>query len=119
MQIQKRKYEIRNLSKKTNLGKNAKICKSVLAKSIGLMFSKPKNLIFVFDKERIISLHMFFVFYPIDVVFLNKNKVVVELKKNFKPFRFYLPNKKAMYVIELPKNTLKETKTEVGDIIKF
>ena len=38
---------------------------------------------------------MFFVFFPIDVLFLDKNKKVVELKENFKPFSIYFPKNKA------------------------
>ena len=65
------------------------------------MFSKRKNLIFVFDKEEIVPLHMFFVFFPIDVLFLDKNKRIVEIKKDFKPFTYYRPKNKAMYVVEI------------------
>ena len=83
------------------------------------MFSKQKTLIFVFNKEKIISLHMFFVFYPIDVLFLNKNKKVVQLKENFKPFRIMIAKKPAKYIIELPDKTIKKTNTKLGDTISF
>lgn len=66
------------------------------------MFSKKKNLLFVFDKEQKIALHNFFVFYPINLVFLDKNKNVIEIKKNFKPFTFYTSKKKARYLLETP-----------------
>ncbi len=96
------------------------ICKTDLSKAIGLMFSrKKKTLIFIFNKEKLISLHMFFVFYPIDVLFLDKNKKVVQLKENFKPFRILIAKKPAKYIIELPDNTIKRTKTKVGDTIRF
>jgi len=62
---------------------------------------------------------MFFVFYPIDVIFLDKNKIIVEIKENFKPFTFYTPKNKAKYIIELKNNTIKETNTKIGDIISF
>ena len=85
------------------------------------MFSKKQNkaLIFKFDKEKIISLHMLFVFYPIDVLFLGKNKTVVDKKENFRPFTFYKSRKKAVYAVELPHGTIKKTKTGAGDKIKF
>ena len=83
------------------------------------MFSKSRPLIFIFKKEKIIPLHMFFVFYPIDVLFLDQNRVVIEIKENFKPFSFYNPKNKSKYIIELPKNTIKETKTELGDKVEF
>ena len=113
------KMHIKNTTKKILLAKNAKACKNIFSKSLGLMFSKPKSLIFVFKKEKIIPLHMFFVFYPIDVLFLNKNNVVVEIKENFTPFAFHTPKYKAKYVIELPKDTIKKCNTKIKDKIEF
>lgn len=111
---------IKNTTKKTLIAKNAKVCKNIFSKSLGLMFSrKLKPLIFIFKKEKIIPLHMFFVFYPIDILFLNKNKIIVEIKENFMPFTFYAPKNKAKYIIELPKNAIKSSKTEIRDKIWF
>ena len=112
---------IKNLTRKRKLEVNVKICTDIFSQSIGLMFSKKKNnaLIFKFNAEKIIPLHMFFVFYPIDVLFLDKRKTVVELKKNFRPFTFYTPKKKAMYVLEMPAGTINKSKTKLGDILNF
>ncbi len=111
---------LRNKRNNAVLAVEAKICRSMLSKAIGLMFSKKSRaLILVFDKEKVISLHMLFVFFPIDVLFLNKSKKVVEIKEGFKPFRFYTPKNKAKYVIELPNKTLKNTRTSIGDTISF
>ena len=70
-------------------------------------------------KESFVSLHMFFVFFKIDVLFLDKNKKVVDLKKNFLPFTIYNPKKRAMFVIELPSNTIDRTNTMLNDYISF
>ena len=111
---------IKNKTKKTLLSKNAKICISIISKSFGLMFSiRHKPLIFVFREEKIITLHMLFVFCPIDVLFLDKNKKVVEIKENFMPFTFYTPKNKAKYVIELPNGIIKKSRTKLGDNISF
>lgn len=112
---------IKNLTKNRTLAKNAAFCGGIFSKFIGLMFSKKqkKSLIFKFNKEIIIHLHMFFVFYPIDALFLDKNKIVVGIKENFKPFTLYTSRKKAMYVIELLNGTTKRTKTEIGDKIEI
>lgn len=101
--------------------RNAELCDDNFSKFMGLMFSKEQNraLIFKFHKEKIISLHMFFIFYPIDVLFLNKSKIVVDKKENFKPFTLYKSKRKAMYAIEVPGAIIKKTKTEIGDKIKF
>jgi len=95
-------------------------CRSLLSKAIGLMFTrkiKDKGLIFVFDKEMIQCLHMFFVFYSIDVLFLDKEKKVVDMKKEFRPFTLYSSKKKAKYVIELPSGTIKDIK--IGEKLEF
>jgi len=93
-----------------------KHAKSHLQKAIGLMFSCKKKfdygLIFDMGKESIIgsSIHMMFVFYPIFVVFLNEDKVVVDAKVA-KSWRFYSPKFPARYVLELPtkfKEKIKE-----------
>ena len=78
-----------------------KICRSSWEKARGLMFYKKRNLIFIFDKVERISLHMWFVFFPIDVLFLDSDKKIVEIKKDFKPFTFYRSKTPAKYVVEL------------------
>ena len=80
-----------------------KVCKSIWSQTRGLMFSRKKTLIFEFDKEINVNLHMFFVFFPINVYFLNKNKEVIEIKENFKPFAIYKPKNKFKYIVESPK----------------
>jgi len=111
---------ITNKTRKTLIAERHYNFKSPISKAIGLMFAmNPKNLIFIFKKEKIVPLHMFFVLFPIDVLFLDKNKIVVEIKENFRPFTSYIPKAKAKYVIELPKGMIKKSKTRLGDIISF
>ncbi len=86
-------------------------CESFFSKAKGLMFSKKLKdscLLFIFDKERKISLHMFFVFFPIDVIFLNEKKEIVDIKRNFMPFTLYTSKKPAKYVLEMPVNSIKK-----------
>ncbi len=109
-----------NNSKKTTIAKDAALCTTIFSKSLGLMFRlKPKPLVFIFNKEKIIPLHMYFVFFPIDVIFLTKEKKVVEMKENFRPLSYYTPKNKASFIIELPINTIRKTKTRIGDNIKL
>ena len=117
----KKKMKIKNITNNKILAEDAKLCNDVFSKSVGLMLSADKNksLAFKFSKERIISLHMLFVFYPIDVLFLDSNKIAVDKKENFIPFTFYKSKKKAMYAIELPNGIIKKTKTGIGDKIEF
>lgn len=113
---------IKNKTKNFVLAKNKRILTTIFSKAKGLMFSKKINdtgYIFVFSKPRKIDLHMFFVFYPIDVLFLDENKKVVEIKENLKPFTFYVSKNKAKYVVELPYRTIKNSKTNLEDFIEF
>lgn len=113
---------IKNITKNKILVNKIKFCKNFLNRSIGLILHKKlknKGLIFIYSKEKKISLHMVFVFFPIDVLFLDKNKKVIEIKKNFRPFSFYTAKKRAKYILELPDGTIKKTKTKLGDMIEL
>lgn len=112
---------IKNITKKRIIIKKSMFIDDIFRKFIGLMFLKKRNdaLIFKFEKEKLISLHMLFVFYPIDALFLDKNKIVVDKKENFRPFAFYKSRKKAMYAIELPNGTIRRSSTGTGDILSF
>ena len=61
---------------------------------------------------------MFFVFYAIDVIWLDKNFKVVDLK-TLHPFSVYNPKRKAKYVIELRKGIIKRSGTKVNDKIEI
>jgi len=99
---------------------NAIICKSILSKARGQMFRlKPKNMVFVFDKLQKVSLHMLFVFFPIDVVFLDSEFRVIEIKENFRPLSFYTPKLKAKYVVEVPAGFVNEKKIIIGSLVLF
>jgi uncharacterized protein len=113
---------IKNKTKKKIICSNKKILSGIFEKAKGLMFSMPikdTGYVFVFDTPRRIDLHMFFVFFPIDLLFLDADKRVIEMKNNFLPFTLYYSARKANYVIELPNGTVKDTKTELGDAILF
>jgi len=109
-----------NKTKKTILSKRYRICKSVASKARGLMFTdeatvRSNALLFEFNRPARQGLHMFFVFYPIDVIFLDEKKKVVDVKERFMPFTAYNSTEKSKYVIELPQNTIKRSKTTTGD----
>lgn len=108
---------IKNITKNTVISRDARFCSSPMAKAIGLMFSKKsgKSLIFTFKKEKIVPLHMLFVFYPIDVLFLNQAKKIVEMKENFRPFSFYTPKSRAMYIIEMPYGSIRKFNVQIND----
>jgi len=93
-----------NIKKGKRVLAKAEIAKG-LRKVFGLMFSKQKNILLEAEYEGIISsaIHMLFVFFPIDVIWLDKNKTVVDIKAAY-PFQLFLaPKKPAKYILELQK----------------
>lgn len=104
--VLKKNKMIHNKSTKKAISQNEIYCKSIFSQARGLMFRGKQNLIMEFPEERKISLHMWFVFFPIDVLILNKDKKIVEIKRNFKPFTFWTAKEKGKYVVELgfPEN---------------
>ena len=89
-------------------------CDSLISKAIGFMFSfNPEEvLVFRFKKEKRRSLHMFFVFFNINVIFLDKDKKMVE-KTRLKPFSVYTSRKKVMYIIEMPEGCDKKVLKDI------
>ncbi len=78
-------------------------CETFFSKFKGLMFSKKKNLVFVLNKESRFNsgIHTFFVFFPINVYWLDEEKNIVDFRINVKPFSIIIPKKKAKYVVEI------------------
>ncbi len=104
------------------ISKNLKVCKTIFCKGFGLMFSRKKEdfaMVFPFKKSRRLSITMCCVFYPIDIVFLDENGVVVELVENLKPFKDYVPHKSARTFIELPSGYIKKFKLSNGTILNW
>ncbi len=92
------------------------------------MFSHKKNLLFEFEKEGIMpaSIHMMFVGFPIDAVWIDSKMQVVDIQKKIKPFslfkistwKIYKPKKPAKYLLELATEKLTEEIKE-GDELEF
>ena len=113
-----------NKTKNKVISKKTKLCAGFLSKLKGLMFSskaavRDNSYVFVFGREHLIGLHMWFVFYPIDVMFLNSEQRVVQIKENLLPFAFYFPTKKAKYVVEMAEGSIQKNKIKIGDLIEF
>jgi uncharacterized protein len=108
---------------KTTIANRIVFCRTVLSQMRGLMFArkdKDRALIMVFGKERLVPLHMMFVFFPIDILFLDKSKRVVELFEGAKPFLTHIsPKHRAKYVIELPAGRIRSSNLRIGDRLSF
>ena len=93
---------------------NAMFCRSTWSKIRGLMFSPKKTLVFAYKNDAMVPLHMLFVFFPIEAIYLDSKKKVLE-KGYLLPFGFYHPKHKARYIVEIPR----KTNIKVGDVVTF
>ncbi len=66
------------------------------------------------------GVHTCFMRFAIDVAYLNERGQVIATRENMKPWRIWIVrNKSAIMALELPAGRLKETATEVGDLLEF
>ncbi len=91
------------------------------------MLSDPADLVLISPKEKkeYSSIHMLFMRFPIDVLWLDSQMKVVDIARNippahpFKPgtWKTYRPRKDAKYVLEIALKPLPPA--EIGDVIEF
>lgn len=101
----------------------ARRCSSFLCRLRGLTFRQTigddEGLLLTGSRESRAdaAIHMFFVFFPIAVVWLDKNGKIVDtmLARPFRPF--YAPCAPARDVLEGPPSLLE--KVEIGDRVRF
>ena len=65
------------------------------------------------------SIHMCFMTFSIDVVFLDNDHKIVKLVNDLKPWRFLFPVKGARAVLELPYGSINQLSLEVGQFLKL
>ncbi|MGZ7047546.1 MAG: DUF192 domain-containing protein [Methanobacterium sp.] len=111
-----------NISKKTEIGES-EIADTFFSRLRGTMFKSKleRGLILKLPNTRSRSgsaIHMFFVRFPLDIIFTDGDKKVVDTV-SIDPWKMYTPKKPARYVIEMEKGTIEESKTKIGDKLDF
>lgn len=92
------------------LSRQVTLCRSLWKKATGLMFHKKKEdfaYVFEFSSPRIIVVTMWFVFFPIDILFI-KDGIIVEIARHVRPFTHYVAQKSDTF-IELPVGSAEES----------
>lgn len=65
------------------------------------------------------QIHMFFMKFPIDVIFVDRSETVVGLVENIQPFAISPIVRNSYRAIEVPVGTIAQTRTCMGDSIQF
>lgn len=97
---------------------DVELADSFLSRAVGLMFRRSFSGALVFDmgRETYDGIHMLFVFFPIDVVFLNPDMQIVDMKSNLSPWiGTAFPKSRFRYAIELPAGTIDKAQLKMGD----
>jgi len=107
-----------NATKKTNVCDRCHFANSVLKRMVGLLNRKalaPGEGLLL---DRCYGIHTWFMRFPIDVLFLDKELRVMRAVTALPSFRFCVV-KHAVYVLELPVSAFQATRTEAGDQIQM
>jgi hypothetical protein len=105
----------------------SEIADTPIKRTKGLMLRKslPENegMLFVFSEEGYHSFWMMNMSFPIDIIWINNEKKVVDIVKNAQPCIItcssYRPKEKAMYVLEVNANFTEEHGVKIGTSIEF
>ena len=108
---------IYNKTRETFVATEATVADSYLRRLVGLL-GKTKRWAQLGRGLWIVpsrGVHTIGLMFPIDLIFLSKEKEVVHVEEHLRPFRISAVSLKATSVLELPAHTVYRTGTQVGD----
>ena len=108
-----------NLTKNTWLATKVRKADSFFTRLVGLLKRRtlgPEEALWLIPSKGIHTIGMKF---PIDVIFLDKSNVVLGAISELAPYRITGVRLWGHSVLELPKGTLRKTRTEVGDELEI
>src|SRR5438874_11681286 len=108
-----------NLTRQSTLADKAERADTFWSRGRGLMFTPPLPAGGGLVIEPCSSIHMFFMRYPLDILFLDKQGKVVFMYRGIKPWRLGRVVRGARLAIELPEGTIAESGTQVGDTVSI
>ena len=108
-----------------NITLNVEVAKTIQERRTGLMYRKNlldnEGMLFIFPSENIIQLWMKNTYIPLDIIFISKNKVVVDIKKNMEKLSETIIKSKvkSKYALELNAGLINKLDIKIGDKILF
>jgi len=110
--------KVTNLTRQSELGSRIEVADRGPARTKGLLGRKqlgPGEGMWIVPCE---SVHTFFMQFPIDLVYLDRNHRITKVRHSVPPWRLSACLS-AHSVIELPAGTVRTTKCEKGDVIEL
>ena len=108
----------------TVVASEVEMADTMLRQVVGLMFKKriPPGYAMIFDlrREQYVSIHMMFVFFPIDLVYLDRDRRIVDVRRRLRPWTgIAVPKKPARYVIEMPAGGVDRYGLKAGEALDW
>jgi len=110
---------------------NVKIAETQEEREKGLMgieyLDKNNGMLFIFPESGKYNFWMKNTLIPLDIIWIDSNNAVIEIKENFQPCKenigencdIYYSKKNALYVLEINGNTVSKNDIKIGDKIIF
>ena len=111
--------KVENVTRGTILGDRVRVASSAIDRTVGLLRTpelKPGEGLWI---ERSPSIHMFFMRYAIDAVFVRKDGRVTKVVPNLKPWRVVWWARAARDCLELRAGSAAESNTQAGDELRL
>jgi len=110
-----------NKTRETFVATEATVADSYVTRLIGLL-GKSKRWAQLGRGLWIVpsrGVHTIGMLFPIDLIFLSKQKEVVHVEEHVRPFRVSRVSLRATSVLELPAHTIYRSRTQVGDQLEI
>ncbi|MEO7295566.1 MAG: DUF192 domain-containing protein [Candidatus Limnocylindria bacterium] len=110
---------IENVTRGTTVGDRVRVASSSVDRSVGLLKTpevKPGEGLWI---ERSPSIHMFFMRYAIDAIFISRAGRVTKVVSNLKPWRVVWWARGARDCLELRAGAAAESGTQPGDELRL
>lgn len=105
------------------LAEEVELMDSFWSRFRGLMFRRNfepgRALLFKFSGARRFRIHTFFVFFPIDLIYLDEGFRVVDVEGGLSPWSTYCPEHEGNFLVELPGGTTEGVGVELGDELEL
>ena len=112
-------FRVENVTRGTTVGDRIRVASSSRDRTVGLLRTpelRPGEGLWI---ERAPSIHMFFMPYAIDAVFVSKAGRVTKVVTNLKPWRVVWWARGAQDCLELPTGAVAASNTQVGDELRL
>jgi uncharacterized protein len=114
-----RYVRVANLTRGTTVAEGCRVATSLRDRTVGLLATAglaPGDGLLI---ERTQSIHMFFMRFPIDVVFTDREAKVARTVRGLRPWRVVWWARGARDCLELPVGALASSGTQVGDQLEI